>query len=145
MLLCFIYVLCVNVECIMKISTAHNKISTYHHENIHLSIYMECHFGQKTRFYYERSRYIKKGRDFIMNGRDILWQIEILLWTVEIFMMTDWDFYDDLPRFSWWQAEILLWTVQIFMMICRDFHDDFRLRILAKGKHVNIWGICQIM
>ena len=31
----------------------------------------------KSRLYYERSRYI-------MNGPDILWKVEILLWTVHI-------------------------------------------------------------
>lgn len=32
---------------------------------------MERQFGQKSRFYYGRSRYIMNDRDFIINGRVI--------------------------------------------------------------------------
>ena len=33
---------------------------------------MERHFNQKSRSYYERSRYIMKGRYFIMEDPDVL-------------------------------------------------------------------------
>ena len=36
----------------------------------------------KSRLYYERSRYIMKGRDFVMNSSYMLWEVEILSWTI---------------------------------------------------------------
>ena len=90
-LLYSVYVLYENVECIIKISTVHKKILTYHPEkNLNFwpewwSIYTKRHFGQKSRFHHERFRYIMKGRYFVINSRDILWQI---------FMMTGLDFHD---------------------------------------------------
>ena len=97
---------------------------------------MGHHFGQKSRFYYEPSKYIMKGRDSVMNGRDILWQVEILLWTGEIFMMTGWDFimnavdfhdrvfYSDWSRFYEERLTFSWCQVEIFMTAGRDIYSD---------------------
>ena len=70
---------------------------------------MDSHFRQKSRFYYERSRYnvvgdrdfimnvwnIMKGRDFIADGQDILSLVEIFRMARRGLIMKAWDFHDD--------------------------------------------------
>lgn len=84
---------------------------------------MGGHFGQKSRFYYERSRYTMKGWDFNMNSREqYLERLRFCWWQVENFAIKR-------SRFWWWQVEIS-------MMAGRDFLDD-RSRFLTRS-HVQL-------
>lgn len=77
---------------------------------------MGGHFGQKSRFYYERSRYTMKGWDFNMNSREqYLERLRFCWWQVENFAIKR-------SRFWWWQVEISIWQVEIFLMIGQDFN-----------------------
>ena len=79
---------------------------------------MGGHFGQKSRFYYARSRYTMKGWDFNMNSREqYLERLRFCWWQVENFAMKR-------SRFWWWQVEIS-------MMAGQDFLDD-RSRFLTR-------------
>ena len=102
---------------------------------------LERHLGENSRFYYEKSRCILKGRDFIMNGREfhdgrpklhyersrfLWWQPDVLLWTVKLFMMTDREFCDNWSKCYYERSRFSRWWVEIFMMAAWDFYDILR-------------------